>query len=334
MLHSLLSGGCARGHRALGGRVAACALAAAAALATPGAALGAPRGSSFSCRASAARIALTGAPTIEPFVANAAEKPCRSDHAGVLAPTTVGPLRVDAVTATTTQKPATLGAAPLVNGDHATSSTSLTNPTLGLAELSVHASLLSADASYTCEAGRALPSSSGSVVGLTINGNAVTVPPGVNQTVSLGPLGTLTLNQVIVGRGTITRRAISLSSPLGSVVLGEARVDVSGNPCARIPGRARLVIAPPASARAIAGGRCVRMFTARVIGREIGRVAFYIDGREIAIRSRSPYQVSIDAKPGRHRLAARVTFTSASGTRPRLLTLRFTGCSAPPAFTG
>jgi hypothetical protein len=253
----------------------------------------------------------------------------------VLVPTTVGPLTVDAVSVTTAQKPAVLGSAPLVNGDHASASSSLTNPTVGLTGLSVHASLLTASASYTCESGRAVASSSGSVVGLTINGSSVTVPPGVNQTVALpGGLGTLTLNQVIVGGGKITRRAISLSTKLGDVVLGEAVADVSGNPCARMPGQARLVVSPPAAARAIAGGRCVRSFTARVIGREIARVAFYLDGRRIAIRRSSPFQVRISARPGRHRLAARVTFTLASGTAPRVLRLRFRVCSSPPAFTG
>jgi len=99
---------------------------------SPGVAAAVPSGSSFSCRASAARIALTPAlpvPVIEPFVANGKDTPCATDTANVLTPTTIGPLAANVINVNTSQTPSTLGSAPLVNGDNATASATVTNPT-------------------------------------------------------------------------------------------------------------------------------------------------------------------------------------------------------------
>jgi hypothetical protein len=336
-------------------------------LAAPRIATAAPTGSSFSCRASAARVAIIGLPVLEPFVANSPDGPCAPDSNDVLTPSAIGPLDVNAVNVATDQKPATLGSADLVDGDNATASSTVTNPTLTLGTLVVHADVLTATAGYTCQSGIPVASSSGEVVGLTVNGQSMTIPAGTNQTVSLGPLGTLVLNQVDTTQpGVITRRAVSLTTPFGTVVISEATADITGNPCAETPppaptpappppaappappapvvqnivvqepGTATLLILPPATARLIAAHACVRgSFLARIVGRRIERVVFSLDGRTLATRTHPLFQTSGPASPGRHVLVASVTFVPASGTSPRTFVVSFTGCvPTPPAFTG
>jgi len=316
------------------------------ALALPAAASAAPVNSGFSCRASAARVALTGLPVIEPFVANKADVPCRADTANVLTPTTIGPLMVNAVNVMTSQTPGQLGSATLPDGSNAAASSSVTNPALTLGALMVRADVLTASAAFTCKAGSPVASSAGQVVGLTVNGQAITVPPGDNVTIPLGPLGTLVLNQVDTSQpGRIIRRAVALQTPAGSVVISEAIADITGNPCAaaqtpvaHIPrGTAQLVVTPPSARNRIAAGRCVRSFTATVRGRSIARVVFSLNGRVIRTVTRAPFSTRVLARPGRNRLTARVTFLAASRTRARTLALRFTGCARGgprPRFTG
>jgi hypothetical protein len=190
---------------------------------------------------------------------------------------------------------------------------------------------------------------SGKVVKLTINDQSQTIPPDDNQKIDLGPLGSLTLNEVDTSTpGTLVRRALHLQSPLGEVVIAEARAGSSGAPCAKPGsgvspgsatggrGTARLVVGPPAAASRIARGRCVNgAFRATVKGKRISRVAFSVDGRTVKTDRKAPYDVRIRAAVGRHRLRARVTFTKASGTAPRTLGLRFARCApAAPTFTG
>jgi hypothetical protein len=85
---------------------------------------------------------------------------------------------------------------------------------------------------------------------------------------------------------------------------------------------------------------CTAGFTAQVRGHRIRRVTFSLDGRRISSRAKSPFKVSVKAKPGRHRIGARVTFTDA--TRAKNMSLRYRACSAavlqprrgPARFTG
>ncbi len=225
----------------------------------------------------------------------------------------------------------------------------------------MHADVLTAAATYTCRSGAPVASSSGEVAGLTVNGQSMTIPQGTNQTIPLGSLGTLVLNQVDTSEaGRITRRAVLLTTPLGTVVISEATADISGNPCAVTPARPappraprpaprpparprapalgppRLIVLPPAVGRLIALHACVRgRFIARVIGHEIRTVTFSLDGGHRATVRGAPFQTSVQASPGRHLLLARVSFLKATHAPARTLRLRFTGCSpVPPAFTG
>ena len=88
---------------------------------------------------------------------------------------------------------------------------------------------------------------------------------------------------------------------------------------------------------------CVnRAFHARVRGRRIARVRFYVDGRLVkTIRGRrASYSVKVRPRGlgfGRHRVVARVRFVAASETRPRTLRLTFRRCArqtVAPRFTG
>jgi len=85
---------------------------------------------------------------------------------------------------------------------------------------------------------------------------------------------------------------------------------------------------------------CTDGFRARVRGKLIKRVVFSLDGRRIASRIRSPFQVYVKAAPGRHKVRARVTFKDS--TRAKTLTLPYRACAAavrqprrgPSRFTG
>jgi Ice-binding-like len=86
---------------------------------------------------------------------------------------------------------------------------------------------------------------------------------------------------------------------------------------------------------------CNDGFTASVVGREIKRVVFTLDGKRLANLSNSPFRVHVPAAfSGSGHLKARVTFKDA--TRPRTLTMRYRACAAavvqplpaPSTFTG
>jgi hypothetical protein len=88
---------------------------------------------------------------------------------------------------------------------------------------------------------------------------------------------------------------------------------------------------------------CVKQaFRARVSGRSIASVTFFLDGRKVKTVSgkRSVYAVKV--RPGRlgfgrHKIVARVVFTAASGTAARNLPLTFRRCAqgaVAPRFTG
>ena len=85
---------------------------------------------------------------------------------------------------------------------------------------------------------------------------------------------------------------------------------------------------------------CTAGFSATVRGHEIKRVVFRLDGRQIASRSGSPFQVSVRAAAGRHNVTALVTFKDA--TRAKTMKLGYRACAAavlqprrgPSQFTG
>jgi hypothetical protein len=99
----------------------------------------------------------------------------------------------------------------------------------------------------------------------------------------------------------------------------------------------------PGSARLRAPDGCrSTTFRVRVSGRQIRRVTFSLDGRQVRTfrRQASTYSVRIDPRrltPGVHRISVRVVFTTASGTRARTLRSVFQRClqgRIGPRFTG
>jgi hypothetical protein len=101
---------------------------------------------------------------------------------------------------------------------------------------------------------------------------------------------------------------------------------------------------------AIASGRaslrgpsgCVKQaFKARVTGRSIASVTFFVDGKRVKkISGKSAYAIKVNPSRygfGRHKIVARVQFTPASGTAARKLPLTFRRCAqgaVAPRFTG
>jgi hypothetical protein len=88
---------------------------------------------------------------------------------------------------------------------------------------------------------------------------------------------------------------------------------------------------------------CVkRTFPVRVSGRSIASVSFRLDGKLIKrfTSTRSTYTIKVNPRKygfGRHRIIARVTFLTASGTKSRRLPLTFRRCARgtiAPRFTG
>jgi Ice-binding-like len=71
---------------------------------------------------------------------------------------------------------------------------------------------------------------------------------------------------------------------------------------------------------------CTDGFSATVRGHLIQRVVFRMDGRRIANRTSSPFNVFVRAAAGRHLIRARVTFKDA--TRAKTLRFRYRACAA------
>jgi hypothetical protein len=85
---------------------------------------------------------------------------------------------------------------------------------------------------------------------------------------------------------------------------------------------------------------CTEGFRASVRGSRIKAVVFTLDGRRIASRRGSPYTVLMAARPGAHKVRARITFTDA--TRAKTVSFDYKACAAavrrprvgPSQFTG
>ena len=209
--------------------VSAAAAAALAVLAAPAAAA-----ETSTCRASAARAEVPSLKIdVEPVRANAPGTPCTSQSASTVAQTTIGPVTADAVGAFTSRT-ATVASALA----------SVSNPKVDLGGLVVEAQAVDASATATCTNGASKLTGASRVVGLTINGQSVQVPPGdAPVDIPLGPLGTVSLNQQTTdaARGTITRRAIAITTPLADVTLAEA---VAGGACESVGTEAGGGVAP------------------------------------------------------------------------------------------
>jgi hypothetical protein len=201
----------------------------------------------FTCRARVVRVAGEGPLAevfIEPFVANGSENPCVAESTGLI----------------DEDLPAGLGHAAIVfastdvsEGGAASEAGVVDLRLLGPAgsPLEGHfleVSVLTSNAAVACSDGAPEFSGSSQVVGLSIDGQEIVVPEGNAHTdISLGPLGTLHLNEQTETADQITQQAVFLDTPLVDVVVAEAVADVHGAACgAAGPGNGNGDGGPPA----------------------------------------------------------------------------------------
>lgn len=199
-----------------------------------------PGGADFSCRASAVRVALVGQTLLEPTIANAPDAPCADGTSAIIAPTDIGPVRVNVANADTTLDPDDLAAAPAANGDAARALATVTNPVVDLQAIRITADALGATASSVCQAGVPTTTGTSVVANINVTVGGATIPvvlPDANAPVDLDlGIARLLLNQQTVVNGRLIQRALELRVPsdasIANVVIGEATVGTTGNPCA------------------------------------------------------------------------------------------------------
>src|SRR4051794_24091013 len=175
-----------------------------------------------SCRASAARVSLLGQLTVEPIRANAGSSPCSTQSSNVLKPTTIGPLTAEAVEANTAD-----------TGTIRSGVASVTHPQIGLGPVSIGAQAVQASAQVRCNGTTPVLSSASRVVGLQVAGKGITLPTGDKPfTLNLAGGGKITVNEMIISGGTITRRALDIHLPvIGDVVVGEVSASADSASC-------------------------------------------------------------------------------------------------------
>ena len=112
------------------------------------------------------------------------------------------------------------------------------------------------------------------------------------------------------------------------------------------PGTSGSQATPTGAARLRGPTRCVaRKFHAMVLGRQIARVRFYIDGKLVSTRTRAngpggSFRLQVDPAKygaGKHRVVARITFRASANTSSSTRTFTFRRCSrsaVAPGFTG
>jgi len=146
-------------------------------------------------------------------------------------------------------------------------------------------------------------------------------PPGVTPPTSGGPTAP--------AAGAPGAPGSSAPAPGGAAPTGGP---ASGVPAVTRNGTAILRRGPRAS--------CADGFRVTILGTLLKRVVFSLDGKRIATRVGSPFEVYVKGTPGPHKVRARVSFKDA--TRAKTLTLDYRACAAaalrprrgPSQFTG
>src|SRR5712692_9916271 len=117
-------------------------------------------------------------------------------------------------------------------GNHSDSEASVANLTLTVANNTISADLLMASAEAKCSNGAASVTGSADIVGLVVNGQAISVSGQPNQTVSLPLGGQIIINEqsssVSGNTGKITVNALHVIIPgVGEVVVSSAEADIT-----------------------------------------------------------------------------------------------------------
>jgi hypothetical protein len=183
-----------------------------------------------SCRASVLRVSLAGTVIAEPIIANDADKPCAPEQAGI------GPLPLDPVPVSLNLLDAeTQLANPQAHAGVATVNIALSAFDPSLPDIT--AQVLQSLAGASCSNGAVTRSGRSRVVGLQIGGEDVFPPIDEYEDIDVSPLVRVQLNETDESvAGTLTQRALHVTVLPGAadldVVVAEASVDTTGNPCA------------------------------------------------------------------------------------------------------
>jgi Ca2+-binding RTX toxin-like protein len=189
----------------------------------------------FGCRASVSRLTSNNSTVLEPLVANQQTTPCMTDSRGV---TSVNVPQNDngnvnggpAGAFTDSAFSPTGGTAP---GASALAEVSgMVVPTSsGTVEVAKSAQ---ATASYACINGTLTPSATTTLNAVTVNGQALSVPPGTQETYQLGGGSYIVVNEKIQTSTSLTERLLDIHVSGGDqIVIGEAEVTLaSSDPCA------------------------------------------------------------------------------------------------------
>jgi hypothetical protein len=188
-----------------------------------------------SCRASVLRVSLAGQVIAEPIIANDPDAPCAPETAGIgTLPTDPLPVELTLLDAETQ-----LGS-PQAHAGVADVTLRLSDFDPSLPDITAH--VLQAQAKATCTNGNLTRSGSSRVVGLDIDGETVLeVPDTLTDThyldIDASPLIRIQLNETDTSvPNTLTQRALHITALPGAadldVVVSEASVDTTGNPCA------------------------------------------------------------------------------------------------------
>lgn len=188
------------------------------------------RDGAFSCRATGLRLG-----TGELVVANPADSPCKDDH-HFLAEADLGTVKAVALDALTDQTPDDLESTAPSSTDNGVAKATVSEVTIAAGPtVTIKATVIQSSAKVQCVARTSglAPALSGSssIYSLTVNGSAVDVS-GSAAIIVDGV--TILVNSQIITPTSLTQRALTVSGSLVStIVVGEAKADFSGNPCAQ-----------------------------------------------------------------------------------------------------
>ena len=221
----------------------------------------------FGCRASVARATLgsSTSATVEPYVANKDETPCKTDSNGV------GIATIPTTTPGATQ-PALLAGPAGAFTYNAFDPTGATAPgaaavasvqgvTIPTSSGIVHiVGPVQASATYACVNNRLVANAQSNLNVISVNGVNMPIPAGQQSMIPLGGNSYIAVNQKIVTSNSLTEIILRVHlDGLADIVVGEAQVTKSTlNPCAGTAGQPPVLeICPKGSTLDVVKQRCI-----------------------------------------------------------------------------
>ncbi len=221
----------------------------------------------FGCRASVARATLgaSTSATVEPYVANKDETPCKTDSNGV------GIATIPATTPGATQ-PALLAGPAGAFTYNAFDPTGATAPgaaavasvqgvTIPTSSGIIHiVGPVQASASYACVNNQLVANAQSNLAVISVNGVNQPIAPGQATTIPLGGKSYIAVNQKTVTANSLTEIVLRVHlDGVADIVVGEAQVTQSKlNPCAGTAGQSPVLeICPQGSTLDVVKQRCI-----------------------------------------------------------------------------